>query len=402
MLTEVGAVNPRRMIITFMVIQVCTGLANGTTIGVGAMLAAELGGTRAGGMASTFITLGTAVLALPLAKAVAKKGRRTAMLLGLGLGALGAITAGSAAVIDSFPLVLVAFLLLGATGAINLQVRFAAADAATPATRGRVVSLVMWCTTIGAVLGPNLLGVGAKVGDHFGIGPYAGVFVLTVSALCVGMLVIAFGLHATPAARPVPVAVENAEKPVVLGDYPVALRAVWLIAASQFAMVGIMSMTPVHLQGHGAAISLIGLTISLHILGMFGFAPAFGWMVDHLGMPRTLQWAWGIYAACFAGLVAFGKNDAVVVVALVLLGLGWSASFVATTTMIQQGVPVNLRPRVQGRSDMIQSFAGATGGLLAGPIVAAWGIEAMALCAGLVVLTAVVRTTKIRPADQTI
>lgn len=400
MKAEATTVNPRRMVGTLMVIQVCTGLANGTTIGVGALLAAELGGTRAGGMAATFITLGTAVLALPLAKVVAKAGRRAAMLLGLGLGVLGAVTAGTAAVLNSFPLVLLAFLLLGATGAINLQVRFAAADAATPATRGRVVSLVMWCTTIGAVLGPNLLSVGAKVGNSFGIGEYAGVFVLTVAALSTGMIIIAVGLRGTPAAHPVPVAVEGVERRVRLGTYPVALRAITLVAANQFAMVGIMSMTPIHLQGHGAAISLIGLTISLHILGMFGFAPVFGWMVDHLGVQHTLRWAWGMYAICFVLLVSFGNNDALVVVALVLLGLGWSAVFVATTTMIQQGVSLADRPRLQGRSDMIQSLAGASGGLVAGPIVAAWGMEAMALCAGMVILVAIITAHRIGAALQ--
>lgn len=74
-------------------------------------------------------------------------------LAGVGL-VVGAVAIGS------FPLLLAGFALIGAGQAANLQSRFAATDLATDATRGRDLSIVVWTTTVGAVLGPNLVGPG--------------------------------------------------------------------------------------------------------------------------------------------------------------------------------------------------------------------------------------------------
>ncbi len=51
------------------------------------------------------------------------------------------------------------FLFGGGTTANN-QARYAAADLAAPAHRGRDLSIVVWATTIGSVVGPNLVGPG--------------------------------------------------------------------------------------------------------------------------------------------------------------------------------------------------------------------------------------------------
>ena len=48
-------------------------------------------------------------------------------------------------------------------------------------------------------------------------------------------------------------------------------------------MVAVMAMTPVHLLHHGASLTIIGLTISLHVAGMFALSPVFGILADRVG-----------------------------------------------------------------------------------------------------------------------
>ena len=107
-----------------------------------------------------FITLGAAALAVPLAAFARRRGRRISLASGMLLALAGVVVVVLAAAVVSFPLLLVAFALIGAGQAANLQTRFAAADLATDASRGRDLSIVVWATTIGAVLGPNLVGPG--------------------------------------------------------------------------------------------------------------------------------------------------------------------------------------------------------------------------------------------------
>jgi MFS family permease len=376
--------------------QVMGGLGIGATASVGALLAAEVSGYDAwSGMAATMSTLGAAVLALPLARFAGRSGRRPALGFGSMLAGASAILLVFAASIGSFPLLLVAFALSGAGSATNLQARFAATDLARPAHRGRDLSLVVWSTTIGSVLGPNLIGPGEAIGDVFGLPTLTGPFVFTVAAQAITVCIYLFGL------RPDPLTVarealgsEVRERPrlgfATLRINPRARFAVGAVALSHATMVAVMSMTPVHLYGHGATLAIVGFTISLHIAGMFGLSPVFGWLADRLGRLPVLLGGQAILAVSLIVAWLGSDSHSLVGVSLVLLGLGWSASTIAASTMLVDSVPIGDRPGVQGVSDLMMNLAGAAGGALAGPILTAvgypgLGLACLALVAGVVV-----------------
>ena len=56
---------------------------------------------------------------------------------------------------------------------------------------------------------------------------------------------------------------------------PGAVLGLVAMAASQAAMVGVMTMTPPHMKDHGQA-DLSAVVIAVHILGMYGLAPFVG------------------------------------------------------------------------------------------------------------------------------
>ncbi|MFE7120610.1 MFS transporter, partial [Streptomyces sp. NPDC057654] len=154
----------RRTVKVLMSAQVVAGVGMGSMLSSGGLLVEHLTGSEgAAGLATTMTTLGAALLSVPLAALSRARGRRAGLGIGWLVAAAGALTVLAAARLGWFPLMLAGMLLVGSGTAANLQSRYAAADLATSATRARSLSLVVWSTTVGSVLGPNLSGPGEAV-----------------------------------------------------------------------------------------------------------------------------------------------------------------------------------------------------------------------------------------------
>jgi MFS family permease len=386
----------RRVVRVLALGQVLGGLGVGASLALGALLVTDVSGSSAwSGMAATMNTLGAALLAVPLARLAQARGRRISLSTGALTAMTGAAVTIGAAVLGSFPLLLAGLALLGAGSALNLQSRFAATDLAQDDTRARDLSLVVWSTTIGAVLGPNLFEPGEVIGRALGLPELTGGFVIAFVAQAVGALVYLTALRPDPLL----LAVADGEsagrgKPSPAGGLAVlrgssrARRAVLTVALSHAVMVALMSMTPVHLTDHGASLSIVGLTISLHVAGMYAVAPVFGWLADRAGRRATILLGQAMFVASLVLSWLGSSSHALVTVSLVLLGLGWSASTVAGSALVAEAVAPAERPKLQGVSDLFMNLAGATGGALAGPVLALIGFDG--LSAALLVLVAVV------------
>ena len=400
---ELEAVPSQRRVLSVLVVgQILGGIGMGATLSLGALLAAELSGSAAwSGMAATMSTLGAAAAAVPLARLAEASGRRVSLSTGALIAALGAVTAVGSAVAGFFPALLVGLVLLGSGSAVSLQARFAAADLAEPQTRGRDLSVVLWSTTIGAVLGPNLFGPGEVVGAALGLPPLTGAFVFSLTAQMAAAAVYLTGLRPDPllAARRLRNTGNDGEAPpprrsglAILRTNPAARYAVAVIALSHAVMVALMWMTPVHLTSHGASITLVGFTISLHIAGMYALSPVFGWLSDRIGRRSVVLLGQGFLLAALmvAGLAA--QSAVAVTVSLVLLGLGWSASVVSASALVSEAVAVPERPAIQGVSDLGMNAAGALGGASAGLILAAAGYSGLGYSAVLLVAVVIAWT----------
>ncbi|GAA1730095.1 MFS transporter [Microcella frigidaquae] len=364
--------------------QVLAGLGMGATLSIGAILAAEISGSPAfSGMAATSVTLGAALAAIPLARLARRAGRAPALATGALAAAVGAVVAMLAAALASFPLLLLGILLIGSGTAVNLQSRFAAADLAAPATRGRDLSLVVWATTVGAVSGPNLIGPGESLGAALGLPDLSGPFLFTVVAQSLAAALYLVGLRPDPLRLAEAWRAEQrlqeergggAEAVVAAVEHQPSIRlAVLSIALSHATMVSVMAMTPVHLTAHGASLVIVGFTISLHIAGMYALSPVFGILADRLGRRPTILIGQGMLAASLLMTGLGAESEGWVVAGLIFLGLGWSASTVAGSALLTDSAAPERRPIVQGRSDLVMSAAGAVGGALAGVVLAALG-----------------------------
>jgi MFS family permease len=367
------------------------GFGLGATLSVGALLAVELSGTTAwAGAAATLSTLGSAASAIPLANLAYRMGRRVALATGAAIAITGAMSMILATSLRSFPIELLALFLLGAGSAVSLQARFAAADIPVSGPRGKDLSLVVWATTIGAVVGPNLISPGENLGLAIGLPHLAGPFLFTIFAQLTSTLIFWFGLRPDPLL----IAKEIAGLPArrinpgfkaaiaVIRERPMAGYAVLTIALSHMVMVSVMSMTPAHLSSGGHSLSDVGLTISLHIAGMYAFAPVFGLLADRIGSVKTIVLGQFIFLAAI-GVAGLGQNNfQMVIVGLFLLGLGWSAATVAGSALLTEVLPTDEKTKVQGFSDSLMNLSGALGGAISGTILLLFtfgGLNAAAL-----------------------
>ncbi|WP_251140838.1 MFS transporter [Cellulomonas dongxiuzhuiae] len=390
----------RRTVAVLAAAQVLGGLAAGSVVTVGSLLAVRLSGTEAwAGSVTTASTLGAALAALGLARLAVARGRRRALSTGLALAAAGAVAVVAAAVLASFPLLLVGGVLMGVGGAVNLQSRFAATDLSTSATRSRDLSLVVWTSTIGAVVGPNLVHLDASAMRLTGLPELASVFAFAAVGLLAALVVVQVGLRPDPldvAGRRDGAAGERRHVPLrvalaTLRRHPRSAGAVLGMLAAHAVMVAVMSMTPVHMQGHGAGVNLVGLTVSLHLAAMFAFSPLVGLVADAAGPLRVLVAGMVLVVLAAAVCGVAGGDHVLVTVGLGLLGLGWSAATVAGSAIVAGDVPGPERIAVQGLSDAAMSLAGAGGGALAGVVLASVGYAGLnAVSAAVGVLAAVV------------
>ena len=388
----------------------CGGVALaglGVTVGitVGGLLARDVAGTdSASGLGQTAGVLGAAVLAVPLARISDRTGRRAGLAVGYLVAVLGAVVAVVAAALSSLPLLLLGLFAFGAATACGLQARYAAADLAAPQHRGRDLSLVVWATTIGSVLGPNLAGPGADLGASLGLPDLGGAF--AVSAVV--FAVVALGVLAL--LRPDPLLLarrlgSSGAGSRTRGATGAAVRRVWAsssgrlgltaVVVSHSVMVGVMVMTPVHM-GHaggpeGTTLRIIGLVISVHVAGMYFFSPLIGWLADRFGR-RAVVAAGACLLLAAAALAGTAPPGAAIQLGagLLLLGLGWSCGLIAGSTLVTESVEIELRPTAQGGTDLLMGLGAALAGAIGGPLLAVGGFGLVSAVSAALVLPLVV------------
>jgi MFS family permease len=153
------------------------------------------------------------------------------------------------------------------------------------------------------------------------------------------------------------------------------------LALSHATMASVMAMTPVHLVDHGATLQIVGLTISLHVAGMFALSPLWGVLSDRLGRTPVIVLGQAMLLAALF-MTSFGaEHSGWVLAGLIFLGLGWSAATVAASGLVADSADPLRRTVVQGRADLAMSLAGGIGAASAGIVLAAIGYAGLSLVA---------------------
>ena len=364
--------------------QILSGVGVAGTVAAGSLLVSSISNSETlAGLSQTTSVLGAAAMAIPLSKLTQRGGRRLGLSVGYTVGLIGA----AFAIFGGSQRILIAMLfgtfLVGAASASGYQARFAATDLADDANRSRQLSYVVWGSTIGAVTGPNLMGPSGAFAEALGLPKLVGPYILALIALGLGALVIRLFLKPDPyltAANLRPQSEEHhellsARKTLkLIKKNPKALFAIAAIAIGHIAMVSVMVMTPVHMAHVHVTLTVIGLVISIHIVGMYAFSPIVGALSDRMGRRWVIQVGVLILlASCLVSGLADAHNSKQLGFGLFLLGLGWSCTLIAGSALLSESVATELRPSSQGASDLLMNLMGAGGGAIAGVVIGTLG-----------------------------
>jgi MFS family permease len=404
----------RRTLAVLLLAQILSGAGLAAGITVAALLAEQmLGSSRWSGLPTVFFTVGSAAAAVGLGRLSQRFGRRAGLSTGYLIGALGTVGVVVAAGMGNIILFFASMIVYGAGAATNLQARYAGADLAAPSRRGRAVSIVLVATAVGAILGPNLVSMTGMVATKIGFPALAGPFMLAGLAYSAGALVLWLLLRPDPLllARSIAAEVSSrsatpaapSEAGAVAGPRQ---RWSWALASgagimilTQLIMVAIMTITPIHIEHLGHGVGVTGIVIGAHVAGMFLPSPFSGWLVDRYGY-LAIAVAAGVTLLAAGLIAAWAPVDSVatLVLALVLLGVGWNLGLVSGTTLVTDAVPLESRARTQGVVDLGIALAGAGGGLSSGLIFAATSYATLTLTSGLLALLIIPIVALARPA----
>ena len=381
-MTEISkALLEKRVIKVLTLSQMLSGIGVAGTGAAGSLLVTSI--TRSdslAGLAQTGAVLGAAAMALPLSRLTERGGRKRALSTGYTIGICGALLAVIGGSTRNIEVLLLGTFFLGAASAAGYQARFAAVDLASPGSRARSLSIVVWGSTIGAVSGPNLMEPAGRVSYLLGLPKLVGPYILAIATLSISSLIIFYFLRPDPYLLSRELSKSFGELTTrsstrstlnEIARNPAAFFAVISIAVGHLVMVSIMVMTPIHMAHVDVTLTVIGIVISAHIAGMYVLSPAVGYFSDRVGRKRVIQVGLAILllAALIAGNSA-GDSTFPLGIGLFLLGIGWSCTLIAGSALLSESVGDGLRASAQGASDFLMNLTGAVGGVMAGITIA--------------------------------
>lgn len=380
------ALHARKITATLFFAQSLASAALITTGTVIPIIGTHLGGSPAwAGVPSGVVQLGTAFASVGVGAAMDRLGRRPGLSLGLGLGLLGTLLAGGAVIGGSLWVFLAGLVIMGAARAASQLSRFTAAEVHPPAGRGRAISNVVIGGTVGAIVGPLLVGPSGKLALLWGVEELAGPFGAALVLLGLTFLAIWLGLRPEPKILGLEIA-ERFPEPLAhsgptrtiwqIFSSPGAFVALLAMITGQVVMVMLMVITAVHMSDNHHALTSISLVFSSHTMGMYAFSILSGSLTDRWGRgPVILIGAGTLALACL--LAPLSPAVLPLAISLFLLGLGWNFCYVGGSALLNDQLSPAERAKTQGFNDLLIGLVTAAGSFTSGLVFAALGFHAM-------------------------
>lgn len=387
---------------TLLLTQALVGFGTVSTVSVATLVAEDLlGSERWSGLAGASFTLGSALAAIVLARLTAKSTRRRSLRIAWTAGCVGLIIAVLGVRSSFAPVYFLGMLIAGSANAGGLQSRYAAADLSRPGRAGSDVAWLIWMSSIGALLAPRLVPSLRHLADRLSLDDLVGPMLGGLLAFLIAAVVVSAFL------RPDPLEVRRSLDPgatataTAIGGAggqgrpaKVTLRESWAVASAiplvrvamlclplaQAVMVAVMTMTPVHVHDGNGSAQLITQIISLHVVGMYGLSPVWGRLVDRVGAAQVMfAGAMTLALSCALAAAAAATNHGLLFVALTMLGVGWSLTIVAASSVVASRTPESHRVAIQGLSDFMMSGVGAIAAVGSGLIMSAAGYPVLSM-----------------------
>ena len=381
----------------FAISQAFQGMPMQLAVTTGASMVAFLTGSKAlAGIPGMLISGSRFLVAFPTGFITDKYGRKKGMYISLILGVIACVILSFSTSISSVPIMFVGFTILGLGFGANTQLRVAAGDMYPVKLRASGIGTVLTFSVFGAFLSPFLISLvnldcinffvfdvcltDLNLDEYdeltkiwgfvpiFLIPIFIFIYLIKPDPIDIAKNLGKYwgneykSLQDSKSNNHIPFNIRN-----VFRD-KVNMAAFFSYSVAQSMMVMVMFLTSLIMVEKGYDYLAVSFTVSIHVVGMFAFSSLVGIVTDSLGRKKVSILGMTILAmGCF--ITPITSNYFVITLGLFLIGLGWSASNVASTSMIADRNPVEQRGRVTGLNDM-SSGAFSVLFTLIGPVIA--------------------------------
>lgn len=375
-------------------------------LAMAAITFATISGSKAlAGFGPAIYIFASSFAGLAAGKLMDRVGRIPVLLIGFGIGALGALVTAFGVGRFSLSWLIIGLVLFGIAIGVGSLTRVAAADMYRPEKRAWSIAVVMFGAVFGAILGPLIFSPLFKnIGATLPVAPWymAGGFMV------LGLLLIAF-------VRPDPQKIatmispkksnlaggidETAGAPLAeILRRPGVITALFVIFISNAVMTALMSMTGLLMIQQGYPQQNIFPVFTIHMLGMFALMLPVGKFIEKVGRPPAMITGLVLLTLSVLAMLLIENSMVWSMIALFGLGLGWSISFIAANAELANITTARERGGLMGFSDLLVGLSGAALTLLSGLIMAKIGFTSLSIIAAVLALTpiwSVIRRKKI-------
>lgn len=337
------------------------------------------------------------VVGYPAGQLADTRGRKPVLVLGLVISLTGALGIGLAVMAGDFWAFLAGLVLFGlGSGASQNQRRLAAADFYPASRRGEGLGYVLMGALVGALGGPLLVSGGGVLAHALGMSalalPWLLVSVVVLPSIVLVLMIrpepMQIALHlarywpSTDEVDDTSLAPATPEAGALVTFWSFFRRLPLLVAIVGLAgangtMVLLMALTPLAMADRGVALSVISLSVAIHVAGMFGLSVPLGRLADRIGRHWVLG-AGLLLEGLGAVLVPASTDQWIMTAGLFLVGLGWSGANVATAALLADATQPEERGRAMGVQASVSAGASIAVPLLGGLAVHLWGTWALA------------------------
>ena len=297
------------------------------------------------------------------------KGRKFGFMLATVITSFFSLVASYSIFENIFFLFCLSNLFIGIGSAFVAQYRFAAAESVTKEYAATAISLILFASILGALIGPNIATLTKDIiSNKIYTGSYIFLSILTIIPFFFFLFYSNEKLNISDKKNNY-----KGRSYIELFLQPRFIQAVVASGLAYCTMSFLMTATPIsmHIHNH-ISLGKTGFVIMFHIFAMFLPSLITGNLIKKFGINRIM------YAGVFIFLISISfnfvsQNFYNYLVGLILLGIGWNFLFISGTALLMTSYNSEEKFRAQGLNDFVVFSTQAIGALSAGYLLNIFG-----------------------------
>ena len=300
--------------------------------------------------------------AIPVSKILMKYGIRQGLLITQSLCVVGGLICLLSVIYLSFLLLLVGVFFIGFSLAGLHQMRFIATETVDVHQKPIALSAIVAMQIVAALLAaPSSSLLIDSFGDGSVLDSYIWVYVSMLSFVSLAVILLLICDLPTKTSK-----VKDTKIDFSLLKKEGVKPAIFIASMGYGAMTFLMTATPLIMQKADFVLQKSNQAVGYHVLGMSIPSLLIGWVITQLGY-RFVSWI-GVFlylGVVWVNLLA-GYSYGKLVLSLVLLGMGWSALYIAGSTALTKALTSEERQKIQGVNDLFVFLSSGIAGFGAG------------------------------------